>query len=253
VKSRAKSAKPQQHANIPLLPPITLEQCVAVVRSCSEDFAEVCAVDAKYTSHSWWVRGIAQILSESGCSVMTDLRDHSFRNHLGNFCYAVKSDFPSGIDVLACQNWSHHQVGEEEYGKDEPYLPAFHAVRIFSGRKAYSEKKEDWAYFFELGNSIAGPLTMSIVGIDVFEGGEGYWVAADHFRREMERLRVTCDVSTKEMRPGVFASVTVLEPADPFQILVASKVMERGAIENPEYVASGRRLRTSRLRGNNDP
>jgi hypothetical protein len=108
-------------------------------------------------------------------------------------------------------------------------------VRIFSGRKVYSDKEDGWADFFELGNSIRGPLTMSIVGIDVFEGGEGYWHAADRFKRKMKRVGVAYEVSTKEMRPGIGASVTVLEPADPFQILVASKILKRTAIENSEY------------------
>ncbi len=240
--NESKSPELQQRA---VLAPITLEQCLPVVRACSDDFAETCGLKAEHTSHSWWVRGIAQTLSNSGCSVLTDVRDHSFRSHLGNFFYAVQSEFPSGIDVLACPRWSRHELGEEEYGKDEPYLPAFHAVRIFRGRKVCSGKMEGWADFFEIGDSLRGPLTASIVGVDVFEGGEGYWETANRFRREMERLEISHEVSTKEMNSGILASVTVFEPADPFQILVASKVIERPAIDNPDY--AGRRRRSPNI------
>jgi hypothetical protein len=228
------------------LAPITLEQCLPLVRACSKEFAETCGVDAKYISHSWWVRGVAQILGNSGYSVMTDVRDHAFRNHLGNFLCAVKADFPPGIDVLACPNWSRYPLGGEDYGKDERYLPAFHAVRIFRGRMACSNKKEGWSDFFELHNSIGGPLTITVVGIDVFEGAEGYRQAADQFGYEMKRLGASYEVSTKQMNPGIFASITIFEPTEPFQILVASKIIESEAIKNPKYEGPRRPGRLSR-------
>lgn len=153
-------------------------------------------------------------------SLITDVGDN-FRHALGNFYCAVRSDFETGIDVLACtRRWSgRYNLGEEDYGRDEPYLPAFHAVKVVSNIR------EGWTDFFEISNAIDGPLTISLVGINVF-GAEEKWHAANSFKRKMQRLRFEYAVSTAEISGILF------ERVEPFQILVASKVLRRPAIIN---------------------
>ncbi|WP_155795212.1 hypothetical protein [Bradyrhizobium japonicum] len=166
---------------------------------------------------------------------MTDVKGKTFRHSLGNFYFAVRSGFDPGIDVLACKDWSRHELDHEEYGQDEELLPAFHAVRVISNEMS------DWSDFFNIEASVDGPLTLTVVAINVFAGGEGYWQAASNFEKQMTDMKLPYAISTKATHPGILAPMTVVEPMEPFQILIASKTLQRPALKNLDAKTRDRR------------
>ena len=95
-----------------------------------------------------------------------------------------------------------------------------------------------WREFFDIANVVDGPLTVTVIGINVFAGGEGYFQAAKKFEREMIDLELPHAISTKYMTPGLLASVTVLEPLEPFQLLISSQRLERSVLRNPDSAAA---------------
>lgn len=217
------------------LPALELRQVMKMVQSAAKDFEECCNVAPRYTSISWWIRGIARLLADDGLSVMTDVKGKTFRHSLGNFYFAVRSGFDPGIDVLACKDWSRHELDHEEYGQDEELLPAFHAVRVISNEMS------DWSDFFNIEASVDGPLTLTVVAINVFAGGEGYWQAASNFEKQMTDMKLPYAISTKATHPGILAPMTVVEPMEPFQILIASKTLQRPALKNLDAKTRDRR------------
>jgi hypothetical protein len=222
-----------------LVPPLTLPDLLKVVRPWAKEFSEACNVPPSYTSKSWWMAAIARMLGDAGLSVVMDLTKKNFRNHLGNFYLTVDKDFSEGVDFLACEDWSRHEIESEDYGTDKPYLPSFHAVKVLTNQMS------EWGSFFDVGLTTKSPLTATLVVINVFGGGEGYWHAANNFKRDMKELKADYNISSSELNPGILASVTTfLGPADPFQVLAAHKIWNRPPIQNPEF----KPMRSGRLR-----
>ncbi|MCK1333282.1 hypothetical protein IVB57_34365 [Bradyrhizobium sp. CW9] len=139
-----------------------------------------------------------------------------------------------GIDLLACEKWSRRVLGHEDYGQDEEFLPAFHVVKVICNQSS------GWREFFDVANIVRGPLTVTVIGINVFAGGEGSYLAANKFESEMTDLGLAHAVSTKFMIPGLLAPVTVLEPLEPFQLLISSQRFERPPVRNPECVSAAK-------------
>ena len=216
------------------LPALTIEQVVEVVSDTAKHFEETCNVAASYTSRSWWIMGLARLLADQGLDVVTDVKNRMLRHPFGNFYFAVRSDFVMGIDVLACEKWSRRGLGDERYGQDEEFLPAFHVVKVFCNQSS------GWCEFFDVANVVSGPLTVTVIGINVFAGGEGSYQAAKKFEAEMTDLGSAHAISTKFMSPGVLAPVTVLEPLDPFQLLISSQRFERSPVRNPDCVSAAK-------------
>ncbi|MDI3561149.1 hypothetical protein [Bradyrhizobium sp. Arg816] len=137
-----------------------------------------------------------------------------------------------GVDILACEKWSCRDLGHEEYGQDEEFLPAFHVVKIVCNQMS------GWGEFFDVANVVSGPLTVTVIGINVFAGGEGYYQAAKRFESEMTDLDLPHALSTKIMSPGLLASVTTVEPLEPFQLLISSQRFQRSPLRNPDSVSA---------------
>ena len=91
---------------------------------------------------------------------MTDVTDAC---DLGLFYHIAKHSEP--MDIIACpQQWSRCSITaeswarvEDEYGEDEPFLPPFHVVKIFTNYGHEGGKPSDiWDKFFTIGDDIKG-------------------------------------------------------------------------------------------------
>ncbi|MET4753955.1 hypothetical protein, partial [Bradyrhizobium sp. RT11b] len=199
------SAKRRQ--SVAPLPGLTIEQVVEVVGNTAKQFEETCNVAASYTSRSWWITGLARLLADQGLDVVTDVSNQTFRHPVGNFYVAVRSDFVMGIDLLACEKWSRCDLGHEEYGQDEEFLPAFHVVKIVCNQLS------GWREFFDVANVVSGPLTVTVIGINVFAGGESYYQAAKKFESEMADLESFVKNWRRRPAQAVFRAGTVSKKA----------------------------------------
>ena len=71
---------------------------------------------------------------------------------------------------------------------------------------------------------------------------------AERFQKAMKKIGVSYELSTKFMMPGIFASITIFERFEPFQLLIASKSWARLALTNRVYKYQPRVARRLRLR-----
>lgn len=214
------------------LEPLTINCLLDGLRRTAKEFSEACNVPEQFTSKSWWVTAIGRLLGDQGLRVSTDVSRGDW--DLGLFYYAITPDFEKTIDVLGCPEWSRNKITvEDEYGQDEPFLPPFHVVRVLTDQSELMSGKisDAWDTFLNIGDSIKGPVTASLVCINHFSA-EGRFRSAETFRKEMEKLGVVHEVSTQIMKPGILSSVTVFERFEPFQVLTANKVWARPALQN---------------------
>ncbi len=147
---------------------------------------------------------------------------------LGNFHQLIRRPFEPPIDVLACAPWGRLDLSDEDYGTDEEFLPPFYLLKLLFDRR------DAWVFPEAVANDIKGPLTVTVISVNLL-GAEGSFHAARDFERRMKEKNVAHHVSTQFFIPGILAAVTSAEPTEPHQVLIASQTFEREPVPNAEY------------------
>lgn len=229
-----------------LLPPLSLSDCIEAVHTGSKAYAEATNLPAIWTTRSWFVvefaRQIHKVRGPRGAGILAVETDGD-PARVGNFSFNFSDKSGLTLDLVACASWGHESPDDDEYGKDEPFLPAFHVVKLFLNTQ------REWPLPSEIAQEIKGPLTVTLVWINHF-GTEAATLEAMLFKSKMEGANLPFALSTEMLRPGILAAVTLFERAAPFQILTVSEVFAREPLSNPLFKEA---TPTRPLRGPNLP
>ncbi len=222
--------------DVKLAPPLSLEDCLKAVGRASKSYAEATNLPARWTSKSWFVVEFAKYIHElrghGGVAIETDGNNTKVGNFwVGNFFHVADDSLDPRPDLVICENWGNGSPDDDHFGDDEEFFPPFHAVKIFVNTRC------EWPLPSKIANAIKGPLTVSLLWINNF-GSTVATLEAIDFKLKMESAGVEYGVSTEFMRPGIVASVSLFERAEPFQILVASQTFPRERERNPLFKPS---------------
>lgn len=214
---------------------LSSQDCFEAVRVAAEKFAETTNSLPRFASRSWFLNEFARLLGQidkkpgrearPALQVATEL---GF-TYLGNFHHLIDSPSDPPIDLLACPPWSHLKLDDEEYGTDQRFLPPFYVIRL------QFNQEDKWDFPEDIAEKIAGPLTVTMININVF-GPERAFHAARGFERHMKKQNISHGISTQFLIPGILAAVTSVESTDPHQVLVASQTYDRDPVPNTEFV-----------------